>query len=53
MEAKVLEFLSKQIIIDQSEKYKLNMQIDLFTPYAVDKQLVRDLLDGVLHSLDG
>lgn len=49
---KVIEFLSKQIIINQSKKYKLKMKIDLFTPYAVDKQLFRDLLDGVLHSLD-
>ena len=49
---KVLELIAKQMNIGDSDKYFINLHVDEFTPYAVDKQTCRDLLDGVLHSLD-
>ena len=42
---------SKQISKD-NEVYEVNLFLELFTPYSVDKSTCRDLLDGVLHSLD-
>ena len=34
---------------DEDGKYHLNMHIDHFGPYAVNKQVVRDLLDASIN----
>ena len=49
---KFLEFIGKQIFLDKDGKYHLNMHLDHFGPYAVNKQVVCDLRDRILHSLD-
>ena len=54
---KVLELIAKQLRKVQvgdsdSEVIGFNLHLDEFTPYAVDKRTCRELLDGVLHSLD-
>ena len=54
---KVLELIAKQckqvkVGDSESETICLNLHLEEFTPYAVDKRTCRDLLDGVLHSLD-
>ena len=54
---KVLELIAKQLYKvtppdSDNEVIHLNLHLDQFTPYAVDKRTCRELLDGVLHSLD-
>ena len=46
-----LELFGKQISKD-NEVFKVNLFLQYFTPYSVDNSTCRDLLDGVLHSLD-
>ena len=54
---KVLELMSKQMIKvktqdSELEVIKLNLQLDKFSPYSIDKSQCRGLLDGMLHALD-
>ena len=46
-----LELLGKQLF-KNNEVIQVNLFLERFTPYSVDKSNCRDLLDGVLHSLD-
>ena len=54
---KVLELISKQLIKykppeSEVEVISVNLHLDHFTPYAIDRSQCRELLDGMLHSLD-
>ena len=46
-----LELFGKQISKD-NEVFKVNLFLESFTPYSVDKSTCRDLLDRVLQNLD-
>ena len=46
-----MELLGKQLF-KNNEVIQVNLFLERFTPYSVDKSNCRDLLDGVLHSLD-
>ena len=54
---KVLELISKQLYKykppeSEVEVINVNLHLDYFTPYAINRRQCRELLDGVLHSLD-
>ena len=54
---KVLEMISKQLYKykppeSDVEVINVNLHLDHFTPYAIDRRQCRELLDGMLHSLD-
>ena len=54
---KVLELISKQLIKftppdSELEVIRVNLHLDKFSPYSIDKSQCRELLDGMLHALD-
>ena len=54
---KVLELISKQLIKhkppdSELEVISVNLHLEQFSPYAIDKSQCRELLDGMLHALD-
>ena len=54
---KVLELIAKQLYNykppdSDTEVIHMNLHLDQFTPYAIDRSTCRELLDGMLHSLD-
>ena len=48
----LLELIAKQLHKNTNEVMNINLYLERFTPYSVDKTNCRDLLDGVLHSLE-
>ena len=54
---KVLELIAKQLIKftppdSELEVISVNLHLDKFSPYAIDRSQCRELLDGMLHALD-